>query len=85
MLYLEDQVKHVKLSNGEMSAREYATVRIQTVMRKEYDYYPSENIANQREFYLDPSTGLVVFDIEQYELWAPKPETPEQDEDDYWA
>lgn len=76
MLYFEDQEKHVTLPNGEKSQRKYATVSIQTTSQREYDYYSVPAFVTERSFYLDPLTGLVVFDVEKYETWAPQPEEP---------
>lgn len=51
------------------SQREYIKFEVQMTHRKEYDYsYPNVSV-EQRTVYVDPSNGLVVFDVEAYEKW----------------
>lgn len=55
--------------NSIKSEREYAMVEIQMIHRKVYDYsYRSEDVSvANREAYIDPETGIMVFDVGQYE------------------
>lgn len=59
----------MSLPDGGTSVRECAKVAIDTVSERDYGYAPLRYTEARRAFYLDPQTGLVVFDVVQYEKW----------------